>query len=120
MPMDPPIDITARSSFNTIIGVMEDNGRLPGFTALASAPTASQALGVVGSMEKSSISLFSAIPVPGTVILEPNSVFIVCVMATALPLRAQMMADPSPAAVAAYLEGVSAEARLFEELLEDG
>jgi F0F1-type ATP synthase beta subunit len=30
------------------------------------------------------------------------------------------LADPSPAAVAAYLEGVSAEARLFEELLEDG
>ncbi|MHA1530314.1 MAG: hypothetical protein ACTSVG_14935 [Alphaproteobacteria bacterium] len=30
------------------------------------------------------------------------------------------LADPSPAAVAVYLEGVSAEARLFEELLEDG
>jgi F0F1-type ATP synthase beta subunit len=30
------------------------------------------------------------------------------------------LTDPSPAAVAAYLEGVSAEARLFEELLEDG
>ncbi|MFQ5567731.1 MAG: hypothetical protein ACE5EU_15370, partial [Paracoccaceae bacterium] len=29
-------------------------------------------------------------------------------------------ADPSPDAVAAYLEGVSAEARLFEEILEDG
>ena len=33
---------------------------------------------------------------------------------------ADELADPSPAAVAAYLEGVSAEARLFEELLEDG
>ena len=30
------------------------------------------------------------------------------------------LAELSPAAVAAYLEGVSAEARLFEELLEDG
>jgi hypothetical protein len=30
------------------------------------------------------------------------------------------LADPSPTAVGAYLEGVSAEARLFEELLEDG
>ncbi|MCH8168582.1 MAG: hypothetical protein IIC03_11745 [Proteobacteria bacterium] len=32
----------------------------------------------------------------------------------------QGLSDPSPEAVAAYLEGVSAEARLFEELLEDG
>jgi hypothetical protein len=30
------------------------------------------------------------------------------------------LADPSPASVATYLETMSAEARLFEEILNDG
>jgi hypothetical protein len=97
VPIGDPSAIMGRPSFSTISGVIEESGRLPGATALASAPTASQRFGVALSIEKSSISLFSTMPVPGTVIFEPNSVLMVCVIATALPALSSTLICVVPA-----------------------
>ena len=71
---------------STIVGVMLESGRLPGATALAPrTSTRPKALGRLGATEKSSISSFSTMPVPGTVMPEPKSRLTVCVSATALP-----------------------------------
>ena len=64
---------------------MLESGRLPGATALASAPIRPKALGTPGAMEKSSISLFIITPVSGMMTLLPKLVFTVAVMATQLP-----------------------------------
>ena len=50
-------------------------------------------------IEKSSISLFSTMPVPGTVMSEPNSVFTVCVSDTALPCASTTEICVVPASV---------------------
>jgi len=54
------------------VGVMLDSGRLPGAIALAWEPTRPYAFGEPGDAEKSSISLLSNTPVPGTVKPEPK------------------------------------------------
>jgi len=65
---------------------MLESGRLPGATALVPCTSTSpKAFGWLGATEKSSISSFNTMPVPGTVMPEPNSRFTVCVVATALP-----------------------------------
>ena len=55
----------------TIVGVIDDNMRLPGSTLLASAPISPNMLGVPGLAEKSSISLLRRKPAPCTTVLAP-------------------------------------------------
>ncbi len=50
---------------------MEDTGRLPGWIALASPERNPNIFGALGLAEKSSISLLSRNPAPGTVIPLP-------------------------------------------------
>src|SRR3954463_10361147 len=83
-PAAPQVRI-GRPSFRTIVGLMLDSGRLPGATALASAPTRPKALGGPGWAEKSSIWSFRKIPGPGTMTFGPKVVLIVCVQATQFP-----------------------------------
>src|SRR5436190_24222858 len=70
---------------NTIVGLMLERGRLPGATALASAPINPKKLATPGCTEKSSIWLFMTTTVPGTTTLEPKQVLTVAVHATQLP-----------------------------------
>ncbi len=62
-------------SWNTMVGDMELSGFLPGRMALASAPISPYAFIAPGLAEKSSISLFKRIPVPGTTMPEPKLKF---------------------------------------------
>ena len=55
-----------RSCPSRKVGVIDESGRLPGSIALASSPTRPNAFGTPGATEKSSISLLSRKPVPGT------------------------------------------------------
>lgn len=64
---------------------MLESGRFLGPTAFAFEPTSPNAFGVPGAIAKSSISLLSITPVPGTVTLDPQEVFTVQVMATQFP-----------------------------------
>ena len=62
-----PVIKTGSPSFRTIVGVIDDNGRFPGAIALAS-PWISPNMFLAPTIAvKSSISLFSRIPVPDTV-----------------------------------------------------
>src|SRR4051812_31856870 len=85
----PPAAPTVITGFpalsSTIVGLMLDNGRLPGAMLLFSAPTSLNLFGTPGKIEKSSISLLRTTPVPGTITLEPNVVLTVAVIATQLP-----------------------------------
>ena len=65
-PPGEPITINGFPSFKTIVGVMELNGRFPGWMAFASFPTSPKAFGIPGLDEKSSISLFRKNPAPFT------------------------------------------------------
>ena len=74
MIFDPPGDPTVSKvfpSFNTIVGVIEDNIRLPGSTLFASAPIRPNIFGTPGFAEKSSISLLRRKPAPWTTVLAP-------------------------------------------------
>src|SRR5687767_13171853 len=71
---------------STNVGVDEDNGRFFGAIALASAPMSWKPLGTPGLAEKSSIWLFSRMPVPGIMSPEPKKKLSVMVAATMLPL----------------------------------
>ena len=71
-PPGVPIARTTLPSFRTIVGVIEDSGRLKGSTALASAPTTPKRFGVPGFALKSSISSLSRKPAPVTTIPDPN------------------------------------------------
>ena len=84
-PPAAPTVKTGLPSRSTIVGLMLESGRLPGATALASAPMRPNALGVPGCAEKSSISLFITMPVPGSTTPEPNVVLTVAVQATHQP-----------------------------------
>src|ERR1044071_3249467 len=84
-PPDAPSAMTGLPSFTTIVGLMDESGRLPGATALASAPTRPNAFGAPGCAEKSYISSFITTPVPGITTFEPKLVFTVAVHATQLP-----------------------------------
>lgn len=68
------------STFNTIVGAMDDNGLLPGWIKLAGAGG-----GILPfrGMEKSSISLLRSIPVLGETIWAPKYEFTVRVIETA-------------------------------------
>src|SRR4029450_7846912 len=88
MIVGPPAAPTERMggpSFRTMVGLMLESGRLPGPTALASAPTRPKKLVAPGCAEKSSIWLFRITPVPGTTTFEPKLVLIVAVQATQFP-----------------------------------
>lgn len=61
------------------MGDMDDSGRFPGMTKLAGAGGGTSLVTFLG-MEKSSISLFSTIPVLGERIFEPKYEFTVLVM----------------------------------------
>ena len=69
----------------TIVGVIDDSGRLPGATALANAPMRPKALGAPGCAEKSSISSLRTTPDAASTTREPKSRFTVVVSATTLP-----------------------------------
>ena len=68
---------TARSfpSFTTIVGVMLLSMRLPGWMAFCAPITRPNMFGEPGLAVKSSISLFSVTPVPGTCTLAPKPPF---------------------------------------------
>ena len=88
MIVGPPAAPTVKiglPSLSTIVGLMLESGRLPGSTALASAPIRPNALGTPGWAEKSSISLFITTPVPGVTTPEPKVVLTVAVQATHQP-----------------------------------
>ena len=79
-----------RTTFRTIVGVMDDNGRFPGTMKLAGAGGGTSLETFLG-MEKSSISLFSTIPVLGERIFAPKYAFTVVVMEMALRSRSMML-----------------------------
>lgn len=73
-----------------IVGDMEDKGRFPGMTKLAGAGGGTSLETFLG-MAKSSISLFSTIPVLGERIFDPKYAFTVVVMETAFLSRSIML-----------------------------
>ena len=64
LPPGDPVISHGLPSASTMVGLIEDSGRLPGPGALASPPTSPNAFGAPGFAEKSSSSLLSRIPVP--------------------------------------------------------
>jgi len=73
-----------------MVGLMELSGRLCGAISLAVKPISPKALGSPGLAEKSSISLFSMKPVPGTMKRSPKARLTVMVAATMLPSLSMM------------------------------
>src|SRR5438270_5009980 len=98
-PPAAPIAITGSLSFKTIVGLMLERGRFPGWTEFASAPTSPKKFGTPGCVEKSSISSFITTPVPGTTTFDPNPVFTVAVQATQFP-----SASPTEKCVVCFLK----------------
>src|SRR5262245_56592353 len=96
-PPEPPAATSGRPSRTTMVGDMLDAGRLPGATALAAVPTSPYVFGTPGATEKSSISLFRMMPVPGTMMPAPNDGLIVVVRTTASPAVATTDTLPVPA-----------------------
>ena len=78
-----------QQTFNTIVGVIEDKGLLPGRTKLGGAGGGVFPELLLG-MEKSSISLLRTIPVLGDSIFEPKYAFTVLVIDTAFRLLSTM------------------------------
>src|SRR5208337_1900058 len=72
-------------SCTTIVGVIDERGRLPGAMALAAPWINPSEFGTPGLAEKSSISSFNRNPRPCAVTREPNQSLIVVVTATAFP-----------------------------------
>ena len=64
LPPGDPVTSTGLPSFSTMVGDIDDNGRLPGPGRLASKPTRPKALEAPGAAVKSSSSLLSNTPVP--------------------------------------------------------
>ena len=85
LPPGLPVIMKGFPSLSTMVGVIELSILFPGATALYSPPVRPNAFGTPGFIEKSSISLLSSIPVPGTVIFDPYLKFSVYVFETALP-----------------------------------
>src|SRR4029078_8153742 len=85
----PPAAPTANQgvpSFRkTIVGVIADNGRFSGWTALRSPCIKRNIFGPPGFAAKSSISSFKRKPAPVTVAAEPKPLLIVYVFETTLP-----------------------------------
>ena len=65
---------------------MLDSGLFPGSILLEILPTNPNAFWVPGIIEKSSISLFIKMPVPGMITFDPKDVLMVAVIATQFPL----------------------------------
>ena len=84
-PPEAPASATALPSRNTMVGLIEDNGRLPGWGALAADCTKPNALGSPGRAVKSSISSFSMKPKPSTHTQDPHDKLMVSVHDTAIP-----------------------------------
>jgi hypothetical protein len=83
-PAEPSAAATLSSRSSTKVGDIDERGRLPGWTRLATGlPFAS------GSAEKSVSSLFSS--TPRTMICAPNGASMVVVKLTALPQRSTML-----------------------------
>ena len=72
-PPGEPSTRNTRPSRNTIVGAIDESGRLPGAMALAAPCTRPNMLGTPGLDVKSSISSFSRKPVPGAITPAPNS-----------------------------------------------
>lgn len=72
-----------------MVGAMDDNGLFPGLIKFGGAGGGTPAETFMG-MEKSSISLFSTIPVVGDSICEPKYAFTVEVMETAFRSRSMI------------------------------
>ncbi|MCY1311659.1 hypothetical protein D9M70_619870 [compost metagenome] len=70
-----PTTNTGLPSLETMVGLIELSGRLPGAMALASPCTRPYMLGTPILEVKSSISLFSSTPVLSAVTLAPNQSF---------------------------------------------
>ena len=70
-PPGVPITMVGRPSFTRMVGDIDDSGRLPGATALASEPITPKMLGWPGTVAKSSISSLSAKPAPRTTTPQP-------------------------------------------------
>src|SRR5271156_5976016 len=88
MMREEPGDPRTRSSlpsFRTIVGVMEESGRLPGPIALASLWIRPSLLGAPAFAEKSSIELYGTSRGRAGLAGEPNQSLMVVVTETALP-----------------------------------
>ena len=85
-PPGEPSTIATPPSRSTMVGVMEDNGRLPGAIVLGTPCTRPNRLALPGLTVKSSISSFSRNPAPGATTPAPKMPLMVNVTATALPL----------------------------------
>src|SRR5215213_615737 len=81
-PPGDPSASTGRKPFVTIVGLIDERGRLPGPGRFGSGTPA-----VLGTKLKSVSSLFSRKPRPGTVIPDPPVCSMVRVYATTLPQR---------------------------------
>ena len=75
LPPGLPVASHGLPSANTMVGVIELSGRLPGSMAFASPPSRPNALGTPGFAEKSSISLFNRKPAPATAMPDPYEKF---------------------------------------------
>ena len=75
LPPGLPVASQGLPSRKTMVGLMEDRGRLPPSIRLRSPCISPNRLGLPGNAAKSPISLFSNMPVPGTAILEPKLAF---------------------------------------------
>src|SRR5581483_6405551 len=73
------------SSFRTMVGVIDDNGRLPGPIEFAMPWIKPSEFGTPVLDAKSAISSFNKKPKPSAVTREPNQSFNVVVTATASP-----------------------------------
>src|SRR5687768_6671929 len=86
----PPAAPTSNTRFpfasSTIVGDIDDSGRLPGSILFAMPCTSPYTFGEPGFAVKSSISLLSRNPPFATVTPLPNDVFSVVVITTAIPL----------------------------------
>ena len=88
MMREPPVEPVANTGTlpsKTMMGVIELSGRLPAAISLAFPPIRPKALGTPDLTEKSSISLFSRMPVPRATMPEPKFRFSVYVPLTTLP-----------------------------------
>ena len=83
LPPGAPTAIRKRLFSVIMVGVILERGVFLGAILLASLPTNPKAFGTPGAAEKSSISLFKTIPVPGVTIPAPKPRLIVKVKLTA-------------------------------------
>ena len=67
LPPGEPVTRNGLPFFSTMVGVIDDSGRLFGPGALASKPISPKAFGAPGAAAKSSSSLLSSTPVPSAI-----------------------------------------------------